>query len=96
MTDYNRKDLYDKYVKEYVRKILLVCDSYHIPMFMTFAVANDKDGTTYVNEMLSAAAEGEVLKDDKLVKHALVTDGFTVVPKITIPSFEEEMEVVDE
>lgn len=96
MSEFDRSELYEKHVKEHVKKALLACDFHHIPAFLTFAVANDKDGTTYVTEMLSAAAEGEVLKDDRLVKHALVMDGFTVVPKITIPSFEEEMEVVDD
>lgn len=94
--DFNRREDYEKHVKDLVRQVLLACDYYKIPVFMSFAVENGRDGTAYVNEMLSAAAEGVTLRDDKLVKHALVMDGFSVVPKITIPSFEEEMEVVDD
>ena len=92
--DYSRKDIYDHEIKDLVKQILLICDHHHIPVFMSFAVENSKEKTTYVNEMLSAAAEGLTLKDDKLVKHALVMDNFDVVPKVTIPVFEEEMEVI--
>ena len=94
--EFNKKEEYERHIKDNVKQILLACDHYHIPVFMSFAMANKNGETTYENEMLSAAAEGVVLSDDRLVKHALVMDGFSVVPRITIPSIEEEMEVVED
>ena len=94
MADYTKKTEYDKYIKEHVKEILIQCDYHHIPVFMCFAVNNENGTTQYINEMLSAAAEGVTLNDDKICKHALVMDNFDVVPRITIPSYEEEMEVI--
>ena len=33
-----KKDIYESKIKDYVKKIMLMCDEYEIPMFMTFAV----------------------------------------------------------
>lgn len=91
---YARQSEYDSEIKEHVKEILLKCSKYHIPCFLTFAVADDDKETTYVTEILSAASEGVTLHDDQIVKNAMVAGGFEVVPKKEAPAFEEEMEVL--
>ncbi len=91
---YSRREEYDSEIKGYVKEILLLCSKYNIPVFMTFAVADTGKGTEYVTEMLSSTSEGVSLRDDHLVKHAMVTAGFEVTPKKESPVLEEEMEVL--
>lgn len=57
---------------------------------MTFAVADDGEKTIYKNEMLSAKALDQDLSNDQIVKHALVTDGFDVVPEVKDPVYIED------
>lgn len=79
--DYSKRDVYESTIREHVKKVLLLCEREGIPMFMTFALENTKNGTNYVVEMLSAASEGVTLKDDHIAKHALVVNGFELIPK---------------
>ena len=92
--DFNKKSEYDNEIKKKKKKVLLLCEKAKIPVFMTFAVTNEKGETTYINEMLSAGFEGVVLYDDQIAKHALVYNGFEVVPKRLQPTIVDEMEVV--
>lgn len=92
MNDYSASEEYKSEIHDLVVKVLLLCDQYKIPVFMTFAVENGLSGTRYMNEMLSPEMEGRVLTDDQIAKHALVMNGFEVVPSITEPDFEEELE----
>ena len=90
-----KKDIYESKIKDYVKKIMLMCDEYEIPMFMTFAVENTPNETVYVNEMRSAAACDALLTNDRLVKHALVMNDFEVVPKVSLPVYEEDLEDIN-
>lgn len=94
MSDFSKKSDYDTHVKEHVKDVLLQCDRFGIPAFMTFAVENSEKGTNYITEMNSAGANGIKLKDDRIAKHALVEAGFEVVPKQTAAAYQEVMEVV--
>lgn len=90
--EYSKKAVYDENIKEFVKKVVLLCEKEKIPMFMTFALENDSKHTDYVVEMLSAASEGRSLKDDRIVKHALIVNGFEVVPKKTSLMVEDVLE----
>ena len=92
-TEYNKEKEYDTRIKEYVKTILLICEQEKIPVFMSFAVANENNETTYVNEMVSAGFENVVLYDDHIARHALVVNGFDVTPRVIRPVIEEEREV---
>ena len=78
MFDKNKE--YQEHILPLVKEVLLYCDEYHIPVFMTFAVSDNGKQTEYATEMISAVAAAEKLKDDQLVKHAAVVSGFEVVP----------------
>lgn len=92
---FSKRDIYDTKIKDHVKRILLMCDEYNIPMFMTFAVENNPQNTTYVSEMRSAAACDLVLTNDRLVKHALVMNDFEVIPKLSAPAYETELEDIN-
>lgn len=87
---------YETYIKNLVKKVLLLCDEYRIPAFMTFAVSDDGSQTEYVTEMISSVAVNTPLSDDHLAKHADVVSGFEVVPFKEEPLFEETLELVSE
>lgn len=91
---YSKKKEYDREIKELVKTLLLRCDKHKIPIFISLAVEDDGRDTKYVTEMLSAANLGVSLKKDNLVKFALVTSGFDVVPERKAPIYEQELEVV--
>mgnify|MGYP004463016311 FL=1 len=98
MKDYtfSKKETYDSKIKPLVKKIMLMCDEYNVPMFMTFAVKNSASGTEYVNEMRSAAACDTVLTNDRLVKLALILNDFEVVSEISKPGYDEELEDLED
>lgn len=87
---YSEKEIYENKIHDCVRKILVVCAEHKIPVFMTFAVADDGEKTIYKNEMLSAKALDQDLSNDQIAKHALVTDGFDVVPEVKDPVYIED------
>ena len=84
---YSKNELYENRIKDYVKRILILCEEYQIPVFMTFALENTDTETVYETEMLSAAFEGKQLTDDKIAKHALVMNGFEVVPENMSPRY---------
>lgn len=90
---YSKMNEYDNEIKELVKKLLIQCDKHSIPVFLTMAVGDSSTGTSYITEMLSPAALGVKLKDDKIAKHALVVDGFEVVPYKSGPLVEELLDV---
>lgn len=93
---YYKKDVYEQEIKDVVKKLLLLCDQHHMPVFLTIPVANTDTGTEYVTEMQSALSAGANLKNDMLVKHALVVNGFEVVPMVQRPVYEENLEVLSD
>lgn len=94
MFDKNKE--YQEHILPLVKEILLYCDEYHIPVFMTFAVSDNGKQTEYATEMISAVAAAEKLKDDQLVKHAAVVSGFEVVPVLGPSAIYDEEEILAE
>lgn len=88
---YDKRNIYDASIKELVKKILLICDVHHIPVVMSFAVANDKTSTIYVSEMLSATAVDTTLTNDQIARHAAVIGGFHVIPASSQIHLEDEL-----
>lgn len=94
MDKFSKKSVFESKIRELSREILMHCSQHQIPVFMSFAVENDDEKTTYVNELLSPAFLGVELTDNKFPNHALVMDGWRTIPPFQRPSDEEEMEVV--
>lgn len=70
-----------KYIVEmHLKALLKVCQQYQIPMFAAIAVENGNDGTKYNNIIYGAMAHNLYLADDHIERHALVANGFRVVP----------------
>lgn len=87
--EYDCREAYEAEIKEKVKNIMLACDKYKIPMFITFAVANSHETTDYISEILSPTVQGRDLKKDLIAKHALVMSGFEVRPSVQFPMDEE-------
>ena len=95
MTEYSRQDEYNNEIKQHVKEILLLCDKYQIPVFMTFAVGNNRSNTDYITETLSASAEDVVLAEDRISKYILIGCGFDIVPAKKELTYEELLETIE-
>ena len=85
---YDKKEAYDNDLRPLIKQILLICDREKIPVFMSFAVKNDDEGTEYEAELLSAPSQGHRLTDDLLTQYAMVQNGAKVVPRAVYPKLE--------
>lgn len=80
ITEYNREKEWKTYCEEHLRKIIQYCSIYQIPCFFTVAVANDENGTTYVNDGVMTGSTNVHLKEDRMKYHMMVASGCRAVP----------------
>ncbi len=83
MEDKKRYDFTKQYEEEItplLRQVFLLCHQYGIPMFMTFAVGNDEEKTTYRTEQISALNVDRKLTRNYIPRLIDVMNGFEVVP----------------
>lgn len=80
-TKFDKTDEYETEIINLVFKLRAACNRNKIPMFLSLAVKNDKNGTVYKNEMVSADSLGYKLQDDHLVRFVDILNGFDAVPK---------------
>ena len=78
--NYNKNDVYKKYLKDMVEEIRYICDMNHIPFFATFAVANNDNSTTYISEAVATGSREYELTENRINKHLLINSGFIVEP----------------
>ena len=97
MTEFNRKDVYDKKIQPIVSELKKQCELNTIPMFVTCCVANSDEKTEYKSDAISTGSKGIVLKDDHLEKHLCVANGFQVVPpNVGNKLSEDDFEYIDD
>ena len=63
-----------------IDELLELCQYRNAPMFVTVAMDDDGNATTYHNRMYSAKAHNIKLSDDHIAKHMLIANGFAAVP----------------
>ena len=83
------------YSKEAEREIVpvidelrLKCLKYGLPVFVTLAVADNGEKTSYISKSLSPTACGKKLSTNLIARHALIVRGF-------IPIMPNEVQAVD-
>lgn len=64
-----------------VQELLEICQIEHLPMFLSVAVENTDETTTYKNVVYGAKSHNMGLADDRIEKHILIANGFDAVPK---------------
>lgn len=80
LTCFDKTDVYKDEIQDLVAKLIIACNRNKVPVFVSVCVKNDENGTTYKNEMVSAASSDIHLKDDMLVRFVNVLNGFITVP----------------
>lgn len=80
LTKYNREKEWEKYCAEPLRQIMQYCSIYQIPCFFTVAVANDENGTKYINDGVMTGSTNVHLTDDRIKHHMMVAGGCRAVP----------------
>jgi hypothetical protein len=81
ITEYEADKEQKKEIEEKIKELLELCQINRIPMFLSVALQNDKNGTKYKNIMYSAKVHDIRLTDDQIEKHILISNGFCAVPK---------------
>lgn len=61
------KEYDDSEIVDTILKLKWLCNKFEIPMFLSMAIQNDENKTTYKNELISAVSSGIELKDDKFI-----------------------------
>lgn len=77
---FDKTKVYEEQISELVERLRIVCNREQMPMFLTVCVANDKNETSYKNEMVGTKSSGLMLTDDKIIRHVNVLNGFHTVP----------------
>lgn len=95
---YNKTKKYEDDILPLMKRILIYCNEYNIPMFATFAVSDDGKKTTYNTEVVTAASLGLTISEDHLVKHASILSGWDTIPVAQPSEFldEDDLESLDE
>ena len=79
--EFDKTEEYNKILSGLMHNVIKYCSANGIPVFISACIKNDKDGSLYKSDMVSAASADIKLKDDKLVKFVNVLNGFDTVPK---------------
>lgn len=79
--NFDKKKVYKELCKKYkIEEFIEECRSESIPFFITACVKNDEDGSEYVSDASATGSQGIRLKDDQIVKHISILNGFDAVP----------------
>lgn len=68
-------------LKDKMKDILIICQIYRIPCYMSFVTNDNKNGTDYTNVVYGTKCNNIHLTDDQIEKHILIANGFAAVPK---------------
>ena len=76
--DYSKE--YDEKIKPLIFKLRKQCYHAGIPMFVTCAVADDGNKTTYKSEMLSPRVTQKEVSQNYIADMVNILNGFTTIP----------------
>jgi len=76
---FDKQDIYERYIKNKIEEISIICRKNNIPFFASFCVKNDTDDSVYRNELLSAGGANIALADDKMAEYIKITRGYKAV-----------------
>ncbi len=71
---------YEEEITPLLRQVFLLCHQYGIPLFMTFAVGNDEEETTYRTQQISCINVDRKLTRNYIPRLIDVMNGFEIVP----------------
>lgn len=80
MTNFNKKETFEKEIASKLQELAQLCNYHQIPFFAAICVANNGKETEYVSEMISPAITGCELTDDRFPKYVNIGLGFDTVP----------------
>lgn len=86
---FDKSAKYSKEIEPLIVQLKAACNLYQIPFFVSCAVFDDGEKTTYKSDMISAYGNGIQLAQDMFPKFANVLNGFETV----LPSSEPELEL---
>ena len=78
--EFDKSMEFKKQCKPLLDELELKCSLNKIPFFWTACVSNNNEKSVYENYAVATGSRGIKLKDDHIVKHIAVYNGFDVVP----------------
>lgn len=79
ITVFDKEKLYEEKIAPLVNDIKLICNLENIPFFTTFCIKNNNKGTNYITEGILTGSREIKLKDDRIIKHTLIQNGFDAI-----------------
>ena len=88
---FNKKAVYRDKIEPIINQLKSVCNVENLPMFVTVAIANDENGTTYKNEIIYASTDTR-LADHKIGKLLLLLNEFQTQPPLHIQACARDLQ----
>ena len=80
ITTFDKMKIFEEEIEPLIEKIDIICRRERMPYFFTCAVKNEKNGTKYISNMLSAVKSDRELENDVIVEGIKVLRGYHAVP----------------
>ena len=80
MTEFDKKDIYEKMLKEKIDELKKLCNQERMPMFIAVCTESTKKETHYEADLVGSYSNDIILKDDLIPKFINVFNGFDTVP----------------
>ena len=79
--NFDKEKEYKELCKKFkIEDFIEECRSEKIPFFITACVKNDENGSIYLSDASATGSQDIELKDDHIIKHISVLNGFDTVP----------------
>ena len=79
--NFDKEKEYKELCKKFkIEDFIEECRSEKIPFFITACVKNDENGSIYLSDASATGSQNIELKDDHIIKHISVLNGFDTVP----------------
>ena len=90
VTEFDARELYQTEVEPVMKQLYAFCHLHKIPMYATFAVADDGKDTEYQQWAVTSFDAGKTLQTDRVKDMIKISNDFELVPKRTILEFDED------
>lgn len=81
--EYNKNKEYHEEIEPLVNELTLKCRIANMPCFISVAVENTKENTSYINDAVTPHSVNVKLTNDKIADHMNVLNGFRTVPSVS-------------
>lgn len=78
LTIFDKTEEFEKNIRPELDKLVTLCSKYNVPFYATFCVKNNEEKSEYVSDAMCTGSKDIVLKEDRIKKSLLLSQGFNV------------------